>query len=230
VFVTREGYAAWLINPEDYDENAADGAMGGQLFESLAKPVNCAADTKGRVIVGQDANAYVMSIDTSVSPATAKQIALEASKTPTAGPGVVAAPDGSVWVACIMASGYINRFRPGSDVPESHQLGRSHFMAEAAEDVLLSKSLLSSNERFELSTSGKQALLQTLEGRRVIHFAFGSNKMYALTTMLGAMLGAPEAIIEVPMTAEGDIDGTGEENTWFLGLNGNTHRIIAIDD
>ena len=108
------GYGVWHIDPLKYDESLP--AHGGVLYEALPKPVNCALDGSGRVIIAQDVSPFAMTITTT---GEVKQLAVPHH---TTGPGAVASPDGSVWLASIAADGELSgtatRFRPGSETAE----------------------------------------------------------------------------------------------------------------
>uniref|UniRef100_A0A7S0JDR0 SMP-30/Gluconolactonase/LRE-like region domain-containing protein n=1 Tax=Calcidiscus leptoporus TaxID=127549 RepID=A0A7S0JDR0_9EUKA len=182
-------YAAWHVDPDAYDPDMY--AHGGVLYEALPKPVNCAADGDGHVIVGQDASPSVLRI----SPdGTARQISVELH---TTGPGVVAAPDGSVWIASIGSrnaslpetSGFAARFRRGSDVPELVRLGAP------------------------LANS-----------RRIIHFAFRESPptMYVLTSSLFHVPAVEEVLVFAFNEAWDSPDWV---DTWPIGGYGDAHRI-----
>jgi len=161
------------------------------------RPVNCARDGKGRIFVALDQSPFVLRID----------IAGHALQIPapkgfnTTGPGCVASPNGSVFVASLSppASSAVIRFRSGSDVPETV--------------------ILEIEEPFIDVT------------RHLIHFAFeeNSNIMHAITTFLQADSGiAAEDLIQ---TSWDDSWGAFNPNlTQILQISSSAaaHRIASL--
>ena len=192
----------WRIHPDHYDENAGP-AYGGQLYEAQPKPVNCARDGTGRVIVAQDGSPAALRI--SADGTSAEQIAIpEVTMT---GPGCVASPDGSVWLASIMCGGSSPnggdcgravRFHPGSDSYEIVQLITPWY--------------------FNMG--------------RIQHFAFQSNPnlMYILTTSLNADERiAPEQVVQISWDESWQTWDQTSRTFTSLGTYSNSHRICHIE-
>lgn len=228
-------FAKWLINPDDYDEAAGDSAMGGVIFESLTHPVNCAVDGKGFVIVGQDSVPYVQRIQ----PPDGAANRARRGKDPVAGPGVVAAPDGSVWVACLKASGLVNRFPPGNAIPTVVEVAKNSHSQKfekinfAAAAVNWAGQRTQEDVPLDYEALVKAQIMQATVGKKVIHFAFATkprNIMYVLTTsLLSPTNSAPEEVLEVFFDDDWAAPLPDQEaQSYSLGLLSSTHRIITV--
>jgi len=188
--------AVWHIHPDKYDPSKY--ARGGVLYKAMSNPVNCAPDGTGqRVLIAQDSSRSVLRVDTS-----GDVVQIETPRMLNTGPGMVAAPDGSVWVACHRCVGaLVTRFRPGSDEPEYYSL-------------------------LDNATTFIEAQKKS---RRVIHFAFHTTRerMFALTTSLGVGLAAEEIIAVSFSPGWGYIMGEYTE-VLPLGAYAEAHRIAFV--
>ena len=109
-----DGHAVWHLVPSEYNASSFP-ARGGVLHPALPTPVMSAVDGKGNSFHAQDCSPSVMRIDPHGS-ITQIPVGLWFK---SSGPGVVAAPDGSVWVCSLTRDdGLLLRFRPGTVVPD----------------------------------------------------------------------------------------------------------------
>eukprot|EP00035_Acanthoeca_spectabilis_P011545 m.203618 g.203618 ORF g.203618 m.203618 type:complete len:186 (-) comp15373_c0_seq6:522-1079(-) len=109
-----DGHAVWHFSPKAYNHSAFPG-LGGQLHPSLPTPVMSAVDGQGNTFHAQDCSPSVLRVDPAgVATQIPVHLWFNAS-----GPGVVAAPDGSVWICSLTRDdGMLLRFRAGTLVPE----------------------------------------------------------------------------------------------------------------
>ena len=106
------GYAVWHVHPDRFD--AARPAHGGVLYETQAAPVMSALDGDGNSFHAIDASPIVLRVS---HEGDATELPLPADFA-MSGPGVVATPDGSVWVCSLLhPNGTLLRFAPGATVP-----------------------------------------------------------------------------------------------------------------
>lgn len=109
-----DGHAVWHVDPEKYDPAVFPG-LGGSLHPAMPTPVMSAVDGQGYTFHAQDCSPYLLRVDPD-GKATQVPVGIWFK---ASGPGVVAAPDGSVWVCSLTKDdGLLLRFRPGTIVPE----------------------------------------------------------------------------------------------------------------
>ena len=159
-----DGHAVWHVDPGKYDPAAFPG-LGGALHPAMPTPVMSAVDGHGYTFHAQDCSPFLLRIDPD-GAATQVPVGIWFK---ASGPGVVAAPDGSVWVCSLTKDdGLLLRFRPGTIVPEP----------------FVQLTALGSSASASVSAAGRV--------RRTIHLAFDThllngtktNVMYVLTSSL----------------------------------------------
>ena len=165
-----DGHAVWEIQPADYNRSTLP-AFGGKLHGALPTPVMSAIDRGGNVWTAQDQSPSLLHVD---SAGVERQVPVSHYGWKASGPGVVTAPDGSVWVCSLTREdGMLLRFRPNTIVPEpfSHISGRHRTIHLAFDDALLNGTAV--NVMYVLTSS---LLLQNTEPaeEEVVAFAFDS--------------------------------------------------------
>lgn len=109
-----EGFAVWRLSPDKYNPEAADGAKGGVLFGCLRSPPMLETDlATGDCFVAQDGVETVMHI--SAGTGTCKQLKIPfppGCALRITGPGMVRAPDGSIWMTLLGASATLIKIEP----------------------------------------------------------------------------------------------------------------------
>ena len=111
------GYAVWRVHPDEYD--ASLPAHGGELIDAPEAPVMSAIGGDGDSYHVIDSSPVVLRVRRSDGRASrASRLPLPAGFR-MSGPGIVATPDGSVWVCSLLhPNATLLRFRRGATAPE----------------------------------------------------------------------------------------------------------------
>lgn len=108
------GYAVWRVHPDDYDTSRP--AHGGELIDAPEAPVMSAIGGDGDSYHAIDSSPFVLRVRR--SDGRASRLPLPAGFT-MSGPGILATPDGSVWVCSLLhPNATLLRYRPGATAPE----------------------------------------------------------------------------------------------------------------
>lgn len=201
-----DGHAVWHLSPAAYNRSNLP-ALGGRLVPAMPTPVMSAVDGLGNTFHAQDCTPSLLRVGADGSE-TQVPVGLWFK---SSGPGVVAAPDGSVWVCSLTRDdGMLLRFRPGTVVPEPFDHPGSG---------------LSRSEKRR--TIHLAFALADVDGTKV-------NMMYVLTSSL-LLPGTDPAVEEVSAFAFDKswdhMVGTGA--VWRARLpvpHSASHRIAVVDD
>lgn len=112
-----DGFAVWQLDRSKYNPKCPLGAKGGKIHDCLKSPVMSTLDNNNNMWVAQDKSPTVLFVNGSTGET--EQIAVpwpigtnEAKK--HTGAGIATAPDGSVWMAQLEATGSMVRIDPAT--------------------------------------------------------------------------------------------------------------------
>lgn len=108
-----DGYAVWQLDRSKYDPKCR--YRGGKVYKCLNSPPMACVDKNNNLWVTQDQSSTVLCIDTSTDTPHQYQLPWPLGTNPKekhTGPGIAAAPDGSIWMTELEASGALIRIDP----------------------------------------------------------------------------------------------------------------------